>query len=90
MKQQLLEEIYIINNINYIIYYIYNMNKGKAGIYCRENLINGKRYVGSSINLSIRFLQYFNVNHLIIQDCMYINRPYLSMVIIILPVLYKF
>lgn len=29
-------------------------NKGKSGVYSWTNLINGKRYVGSSINLEIR------------------------------------
>lgn len=39
-------------------------NKGKAGVYRWVNLINGKTYLGSSGNLSDRFLQYFNVKYL--------------------------
>jgi len=39
-------------------------NKEKSGIYMWKNWINGKRYIGSSNNLKIRFYQYFNVNHL--------------------------
>lgn len=35
-------------------------NQNKSGIYMWKNLINGKKYVGSSENLKIRFLQYFN------------------------------
>jgi hypothetical protein len=30
-------------------------NKDKSGIYCFKYLKNGKKYVGSSINLKIRF-----------------------------------
>ena len=40
-------------------------NKGKSGVYCWKNNINGKFYIGSSVNLYLRFLQYFNTNHLI-------------------------
>ena len=39
-------------------------NKGKAGVYCWRNLINGKIYIGSSINLERRFREYYNVNSL--------------------------
>jgi group I intron endonuclease len=49
-------------------------NKNKAGIYMWTNLINGKRYVGSSENLRIRFLRYFNTNYLLTNTCMYICR----------------
>jgi group I intron endonuclease len=45
-------------------------NKGKSGIYCFTNLTNGKKYVGSSVNLGIRFSQYFNVNNLTRQNYM--------------------
>lgn len=39
-------------------------NKGKAGIYLWTNKINGKRYVGSSIDLSARLRNYFNLSYL--------------------------
>ena len=39
-------------------------NRGKAGIYRWINNINGKSYVGSSRNLTIRFNVYFNKNRL--------------------------
>ena len=39
-------------------------NKGKAGVYCWRNLINGKIYIGSSINLERRFREYYNINYL--------------------------
>jgi hypothetical protein len=40
-------------------------NKGKCGIYMWTNLLNNKRYVGSSMNLRIRLGQYFNENFLV-------------------------
>ena len=40
-------------------------NKDKSGVYLWTNNINGKNYVGSSTNLSRRFLQYYNTNHLL-------------------------
>lgn len=37
-------------------------NKGKSGVYKWTNLTNGKSYVGSSVNLSRRLAQYYNIN----------------------------
>jgi hypothetical protein len=45
-------------------------NQGKSGIYMFKNLTNGKRYIGSSENIIIRFLQYFNFNYLLSHKCM--------------------
>jgi group I intron endonuclease len=39
-------------------------NKNKAGVYQFINLLTGNSYVGSSINLSRRFGQYFNINYI--------------------------
>jgi hypothetical protein len=39
---------------------ILSNNKNKSGIYRFKNLINGKRYVGSALNLSNRFLFYYS------------------------------
>jgi hypothetical protein len=39
-------------------------NKGKIGIYMGTNLINKKRYIGSSRNLHIRLREYYNINYL--------------------------
>jgi len=38
-------------------------NLGLSGIYLLTNLINGKQYVGSSKNLSRRFIKYFIINY---------------------------
>jgi len=45
-------------------------NKGRSGVYRLINLSNGKSYIGSSINLSRRFTQYFYLNHLLRNTCM--------------------
>ncbi len=42
------------------------------------NLKWGKRYVGSSVNLRRRFLEYYNVNRLIVSSSMAINRAWLK------------
>jgi hypothetical protein len=39
-------------------------NIRKTGIYRLTHIISGKSYVGSSINLSIRFRDYLNINYL--------------------------
>jgi group I intron endonuclease len=43
-----------------------------------QNLINGKRYIGSSDNLPRRFREYFNTNHLFQHNYMYICRALLK------------
>jgi len=53
-------------------------NKGKSGIYCFTNKMNGKKYVGSSISLGRRFSQYFNVNNLTRQSYMTICKSLLK------------
>lgn len=45
--------------------YILNDNKNKAGVYCWTNLESGKKYVGSSIDLYRRFMQYYNIKYII-------------------------
>jgi len=53
-------------------------NKKKSGIYMLTNLKNGKQYIGSSNNLKIRFSQYYNENHLLRTNFMYICRALLK------------
>ena len=43
---------------------IYKENKNKSGIYKFTNKINGKSYIGSSINLTKRFYKYFNISYI--------------------------
>jgi len=56
---------------------IFKENKNMSGIYKWTNLINGKIYIGSSINLSKRFFLYYN-NNLLIKSKMLINRAILE------------
>jgi hypothetical protein len=49
-------------------------NKGKSGIYMWTNLISNKRYIGSSVNLKRRLLEYFNVKKIMSQTSMVICR----------------
>jgi hypothetical protein len=53
-------------------------NRGKSGIYMWTNLINGKRYIGSSVDLKRRLLEYFNANRLLKESSMTINRALLK------------
>nr|YP_010233341.1 NADH dehydrogenase subunit 4 [Auricularia heimuer]QSX43106.1 NADH dehydrogenase subunit 4 [Auricularia heimuer] len=40
-------------------------NAGKSGVYRWVNQVNGKTYIGSSVNLSTRFRQYYNIKYLL-------------------------
>jgi len=44
---------------------IIKAGKDKCGVYMWTNNLNGKKYVGSSIHLRRRFLEYFNTNYLL-------------------------
>ena len=39
-------------------------NKNKSGVYRWLNLLTGKSYIGSSVNLTKRFYDYYNLSHL--------------------------
>lgn len=43
---------------------IYANNKGKSGIYRWNNLVTGRSYIGSSINLTGRFSNYYSTTYL--------------------------
>ena len=53
-------------------------NKGKSGVYLWKNKKNGKLYVGSSQDLARRLKSYYNINHLIKESSMVINRALLK------------
>jgi len=53
-------------------------NRGKSGVYRWVNLENGKTYVGSSVNLSKRLGNYFNVYYLLKHEKMVIAKALLK------------
>lgn len=58
---------------------IYADNRDKSGIYLWRNKINGKIYIGSSVNLSKRFKNYFNESYITrLKDYMIIYKALLS------------
>jgi hypothetical protein len=62
----------LYNNFGQLKEKILEDNKGKSGIYLFTNKINNKKYVGSFINLSNRFIQYFSIYYLKRNVSMYI------------------
>jgi len=53
-------------------------NRGKSGVYRWTNLVSGKTYVGSSVNLSRRFSSYYSAAFLMKFDYMVITRALLK------------
>jgi hypothetical protein len=53
-------------------------NKEKSGVYRWTNIVSGKTYVGSSVDLSRRLYNYYNAAYLIRGDYMAINRALLK------------
>lgn len=66
------------DNVELVKSEIISENKGKAGVYCFTNKINGKFYVGSSVNLSIRFKNYMRPSYLNRHSSMAIYRALLK------------
>lgn len=57
---------------------ILDLCNNKSGIYMWTNKLNNKRYIGSSVNLKRRLLEYYNVNRLLNQNSMSINNALLK------------
>lgn len=51
-------------NVSFLKKRIIIENKNKSGVYRWTNLLNGKSYIGSSVDLLRRFYQYFNLKYL--------------------------
>ncbi len=68
----------VYNNADIEKELIISNNNGKAGIYMFKNLVNKKRYVGSSVNIRRRMLEYFNINYLESKKYMPICRALLK------------
>lgn len=52
--------------------------KGKSGIYISINKLNGKKYIGSSVNLRRKLLEYYNTNRLLLGVSMPIYKALLK------------
>jgi hypothetical protein len=74
-------DLYVLSLVPVVVYSnadtqkfeILKENRGKFGIYCWTNKKTGFSYVGSSVDLTRRFRDYFNVN--------YLTRPGRKMII---------
>ena len=53
-------------------------NRGRSGVYRITNLLTGKSYIGSSIDLGRRFMNYYSVNSLLKATGMAICRALLK------------
>jgi group I intron endonuclease len=53
-------------------------NKEKSGIYMWKNSHNGNIYIGSAKNIKRRLTSYYNINYLVKESSMYINRAILK------------
>jgi group I intron endonuclease len=56
---------------------VFKENKGKSGIYRWTNLLSGKSYIGSSVNLKRRLQIYYNIKH-ITKNKRYIDKALLK------------
>lgn len=59
-----IKPIKIYNNFKEAKDQIKKDQKGKTGVYCLVNLINGHIYIGSSVNLAVRMSNYLNTTYL--------------------------
>lgn len=58
--------VIIYNNVETNKSQILFENKGKTGIYMWTSNSSDKTYIGSAVNLSRRFTQYFSIKHYIL------------------------
>jgi NADH-ubiquinone oxidoreductase chain 3 len=54
----------VYNNMDLYKSVILRENKGKSGVYRLTNLVNGKVYIGSGVNLSKRFTSYYSYSYI--------------------------
>lgn len=81
------KRFYSTSGINVIKYYedpysnrksIKTENKGKSGIYKWTNKLTNDIYIGQSIDLSKRFIRYFNTSYLLNRNSLVISRALLK------------
>lgn len=79
MSTPLLTPVFVYSDIKSEKISILTDNKGKSGVYKWTNQVNGKIYIGSSVDLSKRLRNYFNISYLTgFKDIMIIYRALLA------------
>lgn len=79
MSTPLLTPVFVYSDLKSEKASILTDNKGKSGVYKWTNKINGKIYIGSSVNLSNRLRNYFNISYLSdLKDIMIIYKALLA------------
>lgn len=63
MSTPLLTPVLVYSDIKSERISILTDNKGKSGVYKWTNQVNGKIYIGSSVDLSKRLRNYFNISY---------------------------
>lgn len=79
MSIPLLTPVFVYSDLKTEKALILTDNKGKSGVYMWTNMVNGKIYVGSSVDLSKRLRNYFNISYLSdLKDIMIIYKALLA------------
>lgn len=79
MSTPLLTPVFVYSDLKSEKTSILTDNKGKPGIYMWTNKVNGKIYIGSSVDLSKRLRNYFNTSYLSdLKDIMIIYKALLA------------
>ena len=61
---ELIKPIKVYNNFKEYKQQLKKDQKDKTGVYCLVNKINGNIYIGSSVNLAVRMMNYLNTTFL--------------------------
>lgn len=64
MSTPILTPVFVYSDLKKEKASILTDNKGKSGVYMWTNQVNGKIYIGSSVDLSKRLRNYFNISYL--------------------------
>nr|WDW20833.1 hypothetical protein [Valsa mali var. pyri (nom. inval.)] len=63
-EQHNIKPVVVYSNADTQKFTVFKENRNKAGIYRWVNILNGKTYIGSSVNLSERFTAYYSIYYL--------------------------
>lgn len=68
LEQVVVTPILIYDNADLLKSRAVTENKGRSGVYRWTNKVNGKTYIGSSVNLGKRLTNYYNLNYISTSD----------------------